>query len=145
MSSVNGCDIPADLFYNVESNVWARLEADGTVTVGMTAYACSLAGQIVAFTPKKVGKTVKLDKSCATVESGKWVGPVKAPVSGQIVATNALLIETPETINADPYGAGWVSRINPDDWGADSVGLLTGDAALREFAEKMEADGFGGC
>jgi glycine cleavage system H protein len=70
---------------------------------------------------------------------------VKAPVSGQIVATNALLIETPETINADPYGAGWVSRINPDDWGADSVGLLTGDAALREFAEKMEADGFGGC
>jgi hypothetical protein len=48
-------------------------------------------------------------------------------------------------IATDPYGAGWVSRINPDDWGADSVGLLTGDAALREFAEKMEADGFGGC
>ena len=62
MATVRGCTFPENLFYNVESNVWCRQEADGTVTLGMTAYAVSLAGQIVAFTPKAVGKHVDQDR-----------------------------------------------------------------------------------
>jgi glycine cleavage system H protein len=145
MATVRGCTFPDNLFYSVESNVWCRLESDDTVTVGMTAYAVSLAGPIVAFTPKAVGKQVEQDRSVATVESGKWVGPVKAPVSGQVVAVNEALDAQPGLANDDPYGAGWMVRMRPSDWGEEVSTLLTGDAATAAFEAKMEAEGFGGC
>ena len=90
MARAKGCEFPDELFYNVDNNVWVRREADGTVTLGMTAYAAALAGQIVSCTPKKVGRGVDKDKSAATVESGKWVGPVKSPVAGEVVAATAV-------------------------------------------------------
>ena len=108
MGAVRGCNIPEDLMYNIESNVWAKREADGNVTVGLTSYACSLAGDIVSYTPKKVGKAVEKDKSCATVESGKWVGPVKTPVAGEVVAVNEAVTAKPGAINQDPYNQGWI-------------------------------------
>ncbi len=145
MGAVRGCDIPEDLLYNIESNVWVRKEADGTATVGLTSYACSLAGQIVSYTPKKVGKSVKQDKSCATVESGKWVGPAKTPVGGEVVATNDAVTAKPGLINEDPYGEGWLVRIKPDDWDGESADLKTGGDALAAFESKMDTDGFGGC
>jgi len=145
MGAVRGCNIPEDLYYNVENNVWARREDDGTVTIGMTSYACSLAGTIVSYTPKKVGKDVKQDKSCATVESGKWVGPVKAPVAGEVTATNDAVSGNPGLINEDPYGDGWLVKMKPSDWDGEASGLVTGGDALSSFESKMEADGFGGC
>jgi len=120
MATVKGCNIPDDLFYNVDNNVWARREDDGTVTIGMTTYAAALAGQIVSCTPKKVGRSVELNKSAATVESGKWVGPVKAPVSGEVVAINEAVTSSPGTINADPYGSGWMVKLKPSNWDGDS-------------------------
>lgn len=145
MGAVRGCNIPEDLYYNVENNVWARREDDGTLTIGMTSYACSLAGEIVSYTPKKVGKDVKKDKSVSTVESGKWVGPVKAPVSGEVVATNDAVTASPGLINKDPYGDGWLVKMKPNDWDGESGELKTGGDALSAFEAKMEADGFGGC
>ncbi|MFN7086416.1 MAG: glycine cleavage system protein H [Burkholderiales bacterium] len=145
MASVKGCNIPDDLYYNVENNVWVRREGDGTVTIGMTAYAAALAGQIVSCTPKKVGRSVEQNKSAATVESGKWVGPVKAPVSGEVVAVNEALSASPGTINSDPYGAGWMVRMKPSDWDAEAGALLTGSAAAAAFEAKMNAEGFAGC
>ena len=59
MANVRGCNLPDDLFYHADSNVWARLEVDGAITVGMTSYACSLAGQLVAATPKKNGQNCR--------------------------------------------------------------------------------------
>jgi glycine cleavage system H protein len=145
MASVKNCNLPDDLYYNVENNVWARREADGTVTVGMTAYACALAGEIVAYTPKKVGRTVDLNKSLATVESGKWVGPVKAPVGGEVLAVNDALAGNAKGINADPYGGGWLIKLKPANWDADSAGLVTGSGVGPAFEAKMQADGFAGC
>jgi glycine cleavage system H protein len=145
MAAVRGCNFPDDLYYNVENNVWARREADGTLTVGMTSYACSLAGEIVSYTPKKVGKEIEQNKSVATVESGKWVGPVKAPVAGEIVMINDAVEAKPGSINADPYNAGWLVRMKPSNWDGESGALLTGAAAQAAFEEKMNADGFGGC
>lgn len=145
MGVVKGCDIPEDLYYHLDGNVWARPRDDGVLVVGMTAYACSLAGQIVSFTPRKVGKTIKQDKSCGTVESGKWVGPIKAPVTGEIAALNEAAVTDPGLINRDPYGAGWVVEIIPASWETDKAALLTGAEALAAFAARMEADGFGGC
>ena len=145
MGAARGCNIPDDLYYNVENNVWARKEADGTLTIGLTAYACSLAGEIVAFTPKKVGKEVLQDKSCATVESGKWVGPVRVPVTGEITAINAALNAAPGLINKDPYGEGWIVKLRPFDWVGQSGNLKTGAAAVTAFELKMQAEGFTGC
>lgn len=145
MATVRGCNLPDDLYYNVENNVWARREGDGTITVGMTSYACSLAGEIVSYTPKKVGKEIEKDKSVATVESGKWVGPVKAPVSGEVTAVNDAVSAKPGTINADPYAAGWMVKMKPTNWDAESAGLVTGGAVAAAFEAKMNADGFGGC
>jgi glycine cleavage system H protein len=145
MGAVRGCEIPEDLNYNVENNVWARQESDGSVTIGMTSYAGSLAGQIVSYTPKKVGKSVKKDKSCATVESGKWVGPAKSPIAGDVVEINDAVANKPGLINEDPYGEGWLVKIQPSDWAADSGDLVSGSAATSAFEAKMEADGFEGC
>ncbi|SFD89950.1 glycine cleavage system H protein [Thiohalospira halophila DSM 15071] len=145
MGAVRGCEIPEDLHYNIENNVWVRREDDGTVAVGMTSYAANLAGEIVSYTPKKVGKSVKQDKSCATVESGKWVGPVKTPVGGEVTETNEAVAGNPGLINKDPYGDGWLVKIKPDDWDGESGDLKTGQDALAGFESKMEADGFGGC
>ena len=145
MSIVQGCNIPDDLYYNVDSNVWARVLANGNIQVGMTAYACSLSGAIVSYLPRKPGKEVKRDKSCATVESGKWVGPVKAPAGGEIIAVNEQLFANPGLINQDPYVQGWLIELQPYDWSGESHLLLTGPDALDAYAAKMDADGFGGC
>lgn len=145
MGAVRGCNIPDDLTYNIENNVWARRESDGTVTAGLTSYAGSLAGEIVAYTPKKVGKDIAQDKSCATVESGKWVGPVKAPVSGTVTAVNDAVSAKPGLINKDPYGEGWIIKLKPTNWDAESGALKTGAAALQAFEAKMQAEGFKGC
>ena len=145
MGVVRGCEIPEDLLYDVDNNVWVKVNDDGTVTVGLTSYACALAGQIVSYTPKKVGKAVKKGKSCATVESGKWVGPAKSPVAGEVVAINDAVAANPGLINSDPYGEGWLVKIKPADLEGDTKDLLTGQAALDAFEKKMEADGFGGC
>lgn len=145
MAQVRNCEIPEELMYSVENNVWVRKEEDGSITVGMTAYACSLAGEIVSYTPKKVGKEVKANKSAATVESGKWVGPLKAPVAGEVSAVNDAVSAKPGLINEDPYGEGWIVKLTPSDWDAESGELVTGDDALQAIEAKMEADGFEGC
>jgi len=145
MASVKNCNLPEDLLYSVENNVWARREADGTVTIGITAYACALAGEVVAYTPKKVGRAIELNMSLVTIESGKWVGPVKAPVSGEVVAINDALVSAPKSINADPYGGGWLVKIKPASWDTESPSLVTGAAVAAAFQAKMDADGFAGC
>jgi glycine cleavage system H protein len=145
MAIVRGCNLPDDLFYHVDSNVWARLEADGAITVGMTSYACSLAGQLVAATPKKIGKDVEQKQTICTVESGKWVGPIKAPVSGKLIAINELAIDKPSLVNEDPYGNGWLAKIQPSRWEAEKASLVTGADIAAVFEAKMNADGFGGC
>ena len=86
MPDVRGCHLPDNLLYDVENNIWYQDQGNGTVKIGMTAVAAAMAGQLVAFTPKKVGRTVKPGKSCATVESGKWVGPAKLATGGEVVA-----------------------------------------------------------
>jgi len=113
MASANQCNVPEDLYYWVQEHVWVRPEADGTVTIGMTDAAQHLAGNVVNANPKAAGKKIKKGRSTGTVESGKWVGPIKSPVNGSIIATNDLLATDPKVLNRDPYGAGWFIRVQP--------------------------------
>jgi glycine cleavage system H protein len=145
MATVRGCDFPDDLYYNVENNVWARFEQDGSITVGMTVYGCALAGEIVSCMPKKPGKVIEQNKSVATIESGKWVGPVKAPVGGEIIAINEELDADPGLMNRDPYIQGWVVRMTPAQWQKECGELITGADTAEAFEAKMAAEGFAGC
>ena len=140
MTTVNNCNLPEDLYYVVAKHVWARRDGE-LVTVGMTDVAQSLAKKIIAVTPKAPGKAVQKGRNIATVESGKWVGPVPAPVSGEIVAVNDALTATPGLINYDPYGAGWVARLRPSDWDADAVDLATGPEGIEAYREFLDAQG----
>lgn len=145
MTSIGDCLFPDELFYNVDTGVWAKREADGTITVGMTSCACRMVGELVAYLPKKVGGHVEQNKSLATVESGKWVGPVKAPVGGEIIATNDAVAAKAAIINADPYGKGWVAKMKPADWDTEAAGLVTGAGVRAAFEAKMKAGGIAGC
>lgn len=144
-STVRGCDMPSQLYYQIEHNIWLRMGVDSLLTLGMTSYACSLAGEIVALTTKKPGKALRQDQSCATVESGKWVGPVKVSFNCEIVAVNEAAILDPRSINNDPYGEGWIALLKPEDWLIAEQSLVTGEQALQAMEAKMEQDGFGGC
>lgn len=144
MPIVRGCNLPDDLLYDVPNNLWYRPEADGTYTVGMTMIATGMAGALVAFTAKKVGKTIEGGKSVATVESGKWVGPAKIGFDAEIVAVNDTLTANPKLANTDTYGEGWMVRVKPVD--AAAAGLLVpGAAVAAPYEAKMNADNFAGC
>jgi glycine cleavage system H protein len=145
MPKVRGCDLPDELLYDVQNHIWFREIGDGNVKVGMTAVATAMAGRLVAFTPKAVGKDVKSGKSCATVESGKWVGPAKVAAGGQVVEVNEALVATPSLANQDPYGAGWLLVLKPEDWPAVKATLVPGSQVAAPYEAKMAADGFTGC
>jgi len=128
MAEVNGCQLPEDRLYyiNPDKNafIWVKEEGDGVFTIGLTSVAAAMAGRLVAYTPKKVGKAVKKDKSVATIESGKWVGPVPAPFDGEIVEVNEALKTNPAAVNDDPYGQGWIAKLkveNPEEVKAQLV------------------------
>ena len=144
MPVVRGCNLPDDLLYDVDNNLWYRDNGDGTYTAGMTMIATGMAGQLVAFTAKKVGKVIKEGKSVATVESGKWVGPAKIGFEAEITETNEDLTANPSLANSDTYGAGWMVKVKPTDPGAISS-LTPGAEVAGPYEAKMAADEFEGC
>ena len=145
MPTVRGCNLPDELLYDVENNIWYRDNGDGTVTLGMTAVAAAMAGQLVAFTAKKAGRKVDSGKSCATIESGKWVGPAKIAFDAEVIEVNDALAGNPKIANADPYGEGWMVKVKPADWAGAKSGLVAGSAVAGPYEAKMTADNFAGC
>ncbi|MGB5062695.1 MAG: glycine cleavage system protein GcvH [Candidatus Competibacter sp.] len=119
-------NIPTDLCYT-ESHEWARANDDGTVTVGITDHAQHLLGDLVFVEIPEVGRAVAAAESCAVVESVKAASDVYSPLEGVIVEVNEALADTPELINEDPYGEGWIFRLKT---AAALDGLL--DAATYE-------------
>ena len=145
MANVRGCNLPDELLYDVENHIWYREMPDGNVKLGMTSVATAMAGQVVAYTPKKAGRAVEAGKSCATIESGKWVGPAKSAAAGSVVATNEALTAKPSLANDDPYGEGWLVILKPNDWAAAKATLTPGTQVAPKYEAKMAADGFSGC
>jgi glycine cleavage system H protein len=141
MATVNNCELPEDLLYLIDKHVWVRVASDGVLTVGMNAVASHLAGQVIACTPKRVGRAVPRGQSVATVESSKWVGPVPAPVSGEIVEVNEAVRRAPRLLNEDPYGAGWIVVLRPTAWEAERGGLAGGPEGLAAYRAFLEREG----
>lgn len=107
---------PEDLLYHAEHD-WARIEAGDAslATFGITWYAQDALGEVVFFEPPEVGTALSKDEAYAEVESVKAVSEVIAPLSGEIVEVNSSLSESPEAINSDPYGDGWLVKVRLSD------------------------------
>jgi glycine cleavage system H protein len=118
---------PEDLRYHTEHD-WARIDGD-SATLGITWYAQDALGEVVFFELPEVGATISKDEPYAEVESVKAVSDVIAPLSGEITEVNAALSDSPETINTDPYGDGWLVKIKLSD-PSEADGLL--DAAAYQ-------------
>ncbi|MDN5345379.1 MAG: glycine cleavage system protein [Clostridia bacterium] len=129
---VDEFNFPDDYYYD-KHHFWARVDGE-TVVMGMTEYATKMAGDLVFVEMISPGKKVQQDKAFLSVESGKWVGRVFAPVSGQIVAINEELEFEPTMVNQDPYGAGWIASIKPTNLDAELGNLLKAEN-LKEWLE----------
>ena len=138
---IEGYNIPEDLLYDPD-HYWVRVEGD-EIVMGMSDFAQKLAGEIVYVQLPEDGKKLKKGKKLAKVESGKWLGKINSPVTGELVSVNEGLETDPGLINKDPYGEGWMYRIKPEDL-SDLDGLVKGVDAIEKWMqaeiEKHKAD-----
>jgi glycine cleavage system H protein len=141
MAGEHGCLLPDNLYYWPEKHVWAKPLDDGTVLVGMTDVAQSLAGKIVAVSLRSLGRTLARGKSAGTLESGKWVGAIPTPVAGDVVAVNPAVSARPTVINEDPYGDGWLIQVRPSDWDADAHQLVHGSDGVAAYERFLSEQG----
>ena len=126
-------NVPAQLKYTA-SHEWIRTEPDGTLTIGITDHAQEALGDLVFIELPAVGRKVKAGEACAVVESVKAASDIYAPVSGEIVAINAQVVTSPETVNADAYGH-WLYKLKPEN-GADVASLLDAAAYTAAVGEE---------
>jgi glycine cleavage system H protein len=127
-------NIPSNLKY-LDSHEWARVESDGTVTIGISDHAQGALGDLVFVEVPEVGRALTKGGAAAVVESVKAASDVYSPVSGQVIANNSeALSATPELVNSDPYGQGWLFKVKPNNNG-ELAGLLDAKAYEKVVEE----------
>jgi glycine cleavage system H protein len=131
------CDIPEDLTYDVERDVWIRFEGE-FATLGMTDVAQTRCGKIAAISFRDVGKKVNQGKALATIESAKWVGPFPAPFSCEIVEINEKGFAADILLaNKEPYTTGWLVKVRPTNLEGERSHLVTGEFAVEKYKERI--------
>jgi glycine cleavage system H protein len=137
----NGCEFRPELYYDNEYQIWLRPEGDGTVFVGMTDISQAVAGKVLHVRVRKPGSLRPKGKPVATVETGKWAGPVPNPFDCTIEAGNEAVLDEPTLLNRDPYRH-WIARVRPrQPLEAALGGLNTGERAAAGFRDRCERDG----
>jgi glycine cleavage system H protein len=131
------CDIPEDLYYDIERDVWIRFENEIAV-LGVTDVAQTRCGKFAAISFRNLGKKVAQGKTLATIESAKWVGPFPAPFSCEIVETNENGFAKDILLaNKEPYTTGWLVKVRPTDLENERGHLMTGEAAAERYKERI--------
>ena len=111
--NIDKFDVPDDLFYH-EDHCWARKDGD-IIVIGITDFAAKMAGTIKRVVTLEEDEEVNQGKPCGTMSSGKWTGKIYSPISGEITEVNEDLEDEPSLINDEPYGNGWVLKIEPSN------------------------------
>lgn len=142
--AIGKCIILPELHYRVEDHSWVRFNDDGTVTVGITDVAEHMAGPVLHVYPRKKGLRKK-GQSLATIESDKWVGPLKSPLTGEIIAVNPVLDKDPGVVNRSPYHEGWIVRLQPTNLDEERKDFLTGEAAVEAYRKRIAAQELKAC
>ncbi len=135
MATVEGYEMPDNLHYHKE-HMWARVEGD-TVVVGITDFAQKMAGDISFVDMPEEGDEVSQNDRVGTIETGKWLGKLYAPVSGEIAARNEALEDDPTLINRDVHGEGWIFKIKMSDPG-EMDNLMKGETAIAWLKGEIE-------
>lgn len=128
------------LYYNTD-HVWAKVEPDGLVGVGLDDWGQDAAGKIAYMSIGRVGSEVRQGGTLASIETAKWTGRLKSPVSGTIREANPALKTKPSIVNEDPYGRGWVALIEPSNLEEELKNLFHGDVAVEWLKKKAEKKG----
>jgi glycine cleavage system H protein len=141
MATVANIDYPGHLYYDLANQIWYEPLEDGTIRAGFTPISMELLGDVLAFSPKRIGRPFAAGKSIATIEGGKWVGAAEAAFAGTVVASNVELERRPKLLNQDAFGAGWMVIVRPDDdnW---REGLVTGPDIGPAFEAWIEAEAY---
>ena len=138
-----GFEFPDALYYLADEQVWAELLDDGSARVGITSLGVHLAGEVYMCRPKSPGAVVEQGRAVAVAELAKSIVSVKSPVTGRVVEANARLAAEPELVHRDPYGDGWLARVQVVDWTADSAALVPGTRAAEAMARHAWLHGLG--
>ena len=137
MAQVKEFNLPDDQYYDRKDHIWARLEGK-LVRVGLDQLGACVAGTVAHLKLLPVGREVKKGQSFGTMEAGKYVGPLKAPVSGKITSVNQELLGNPKVINTDYYGKGWFVVIDPVSLEPDLADLAHGNQVLPWLYAEVE-------
>ena len=125
-------DFPEDLFYE-KNHFWAKDDGSGNIVIGASDFFQQLAGEIVFIELPMAGTKIEQSKSFSSLESGKWVGKVFAPFSGEVIETNEELEDSPELINESPYDEGWIAKIKPSDLDGEAGNLMKTGPDFEKF------------
>lgn len=141
MVTVAEHEFPEHLYYDLDNQVWYEPLANGDVKAGFTPLAIELAGDVLVFTPKRIGKDFEAQRSFATIECGKWVGAARAAFEGVVVAVNEELIKRPRLLNSDAFGEAWMLVVRPfkAEW---REGLMTGPQIADAFSAWLKAESY---
>lgn len=131
-------NLPQDLYYHPEDHIWAKIEGD-LVRVGLDDVAQTSASSIAHIRLKPPGRKMPKERPFGTMEAGKYVGPLRLPIAGTVVEVNDTVMDNPKLANSDPYGAGWLVLVEPEDLGRDLVTLMHGDG-IGPWLEQSIAD-----
>src|SRR3990172_35970 len=135
--------LPDDLYYDRKDHLWARIE-EGVVRVGLDQFGQKAAGTVAYIKIMPVGRAVAKGRAFGSLEAGKYIGPLKAPVAGKIAQVNEEVLANPRLVNTDPYGQGWFVVIEPSNLQPDLTDLVQGadqiqawlEAEIRDYREK---------
>jgi len=130
--------LPDELYYHPEDHLWVRVEGN-QARIGLDDLAQRSAGSVSAVRLKPAGRPIAIGKPFGTMEAGKYVGPLKAPLAGQVIEINADVMSQPALLNTDPYGNGWLILMQPEDAARDVAALIHGDQ-LQAWLEKSVAE-----
>jgi glycine cleavage system H protein len=133
MGVYHGYDMPDDLYYHGD-HAWVRNEGDGTVTVGMNEFYGKTAGDTTYIDLPFEGDDVEAGETCGKIQSAKWVGKFVAPLSGEVLEVNEDLEDDPTLINTDPYGDGWIMKLEVAD--EDELASLVTGGAIEAWLKK---------
>jgi glycine cleavage system H protein len=132
---IDHCSFPDDLLYDLEGNTWIANGDNGEVTVGVTSLLSAIAGKFTSVRQQNVGSKIDRGRSLGTLESLKFVGPIRAPISGIVSKVNSDAVKRPKLLNDAPYTEGWVVRLRPSNL-ASEIALLSRAMDVTEILKK---------
>jgi glycine cleavage system H protein len=137
MVEIEGYDLPEELYYT-RDHTWARVEDNGTVTVGMDAYGAKAAGSIEFIDLPMEDDKFEAGEAFGSLESAKWVGGLLMPVTGTVIEVNENVEDDPDLLSKDPYGEGWLIKVKPTNIKDDLLTLLHGDDVAPWLKKDIE-------